>query len=125
MKCFNHHEIDAVAVCRHCGKALCTECVVETEHGICCAGRCERHVGEMNELLNRADKDAQGYRSLGIILIAGAVLLAILTMALPGFMEEWFGKDQPPMGWLMIAGYGLTAITFLAGLFCYRQGMSR
>jgi hypothetical protein len=84
-----------VAICRHCGKALCQECVVETEEGIACHGRCERRVGEMSELLNRAERDARGYRSLGIVLVVGAVMLAVFTMALPGIAQQIFGKGCP------------------------------
>ena len=122
MKCFNHHEKDAVAVCRHCGKALCPDCTVESEHGVSCSGRCERHMGDFNELLNRAEKDAQGYRSLGILLIVASIMMAILTMGLPGFLGESFVKALP-IRLILFAGYGLTVITFLSGLFCYRQGM--
>jgi hypothetical protein len=125
MKCFNHHAQDAVAICQHCGKALCNECLVETEEGIACHGRCERRVGEFNELLNRAENDARSYRSLGIVLVAGAIMLAIFTMALPGIAQEVFGKAQPQIGWLSFAGYGLTALTFASGLICYRQGSPR
>ena len=29
MKCYNHHDRDAFAVCKSCGKALCLECAEE------------------------------------------------------------------------------------------------
>jgi len=122
MKCFNHFEHDAVAICQHCGKALCKECLVESEEGISCRGRCERRIGEFNELLNRSERDSRGYRSLGIVMIVGSIMLAMFTFALPGIAVQIFGKAQPQIGWLSFAGYGMTALTFASGLICYRQG---
>jgi hypothetical protein len=44
MKCFNHRELDAIAVCKHCGRALCAGCVVESSGMSACKGRCEAGV---------------------------------------------------------------------------------
>jgi hypothetical protein len=38
MKCFTHRETEAVGVCRHCGKALCEDCMVVGPTGISCQG---------------------------------------------------------------------------------------
>ncbi len=36
MKCFIHKNKDAIAVCKHCGKAMCDDCSSYSEHsGIC------------------------------------------------------------------------------------------
>ena len=29
MKCFNHHEHDAVGVCKYCMKGVCEQCATE------------------------------------------------------------------------------------------------
>lgn len=44
MKCFNHRELDAIAVCKHCGRALCSGCVAESSGMSACKGRCEAGV---------------------------------------------------------------------------------
>ena len=44
MKCFNHRELDAIAVCKHCGRAICSGCVVESSGMSACKGRCEAAV---------------------------------------------------------------------------------
>jgi len=49
MKCFNHQEREAVAVCRACGKAACQECVIETENGIACRQSCAGSLAERAE----------------------------------------------------------------------------
>lgn len=36
MKCFNHHDRDAFAVCTTCGKGLCLECMKEENGKIVC-----------------------------------------------------------------------------------------
>lgn len=53
MKCFNYSEIDAVAICKSCGRGLCPQCVMEV--GPSCSGkdRCEANVASMNELIQR------------------------------------------------------------------------
>jgi hypothetical protein len=40
MKCYNHPEREAVAVCRACGRAVCHDCGPETENGFACQQRC-------------------------------------------------------------------------------------
>lgn len=44
MKCFNHRELDAIAVCKHCGRALCSGCVADSSGMSACKGRCEAEV---------------------------------------------------------------------------------
>jgi hypothetical protein len=53
MKCFYHPQTDAVAICKNCGKGLCTECVSDVGHGAACKGKCESEVQGFNELIQR------------------------------------------------------------------------
>ncbi len=44
MKCANHIETDASAVCVNCGTAVCRECSITTTHNrIVCSERCRQH----------------------------------------------------------------------------------
>ena len=36
MKCYNHHDRDAFAVCTSCGKGLCLECIKEVKGKVLC-----------------------------------------------------------------------------------------
>lgn len=36
MKCYNHHDRDAFAVCKACGKGLCLECAEEVNGEMVC-----------------------------------------------------------------------------------------
>lgn len=40
MKCFTHRDVDALGVCKQCGKALCENCLAVSETGIYCRGAC-------------------------------------------------------------------------------------
>jgi len=82
MKCYNHPEIDAVGLCKSCGRGLCHECVSEVGTSISCKSRCESDVAAINELLQRgrtAYQKASGtfIRSGIFILLLGAVFLII------------------------------------------------
>src|SRR5687767_8410308 len=87
MKCFYHHEKDAVGTCRSCDKGLCPDCAVDLTYGLACRGRCEdavrklialrqeslnaREVGERALLANRSSRRTTA--AFGAVL--GALLL--------------------------------------------------
>ena len=53
MKCFNHRELDAIAVCKHCSRGICPQCVAEVGVSMACKGRCEAEVATLNDLVQR------------------------------------------------------------------------
>jgi len=53
MKCYNHNGIDAIGICKSCGKGLCQECVVEIEGSLSCKNKCEETVRNLAILLKR------------------------------------------------------------------------
>jgi hypothetical protein len=53
VKCFYHHEQDAVGLCKSCNRALCPECAAEAGRGIACKGRCEEHAPKLSDLIDR------------------------------------------------------------------------
>jgi hypothetical protein len=53
MNCFNHHDIAAVGTCKHCGKGLCPECLVDLGHGLACRGSHEQVVADISALVAR------------------------------------------------------------------------
>lgn len=56
MQCFNHTEVDAVAICKSCGKALCKSCSTEITNGIACKNSCERRVNMLNQMIDNNEK---------------------------------------------------------------------
>jgi hypothetical protein len=51
MRCFTHREIEAVAVCRGCGRGTCSECLTDVGGVIACRGRCEGRVAALEQVL--------------------------------------------------------------------------
>jgi len=49
MRCFVHHDHEAVGICRACGKGLCPDCAVDLGHSISCKGACEQKAQEFHE----------------------------------------------------------------------------
>lgn len=54
MRCFNHSEVRAVGLCKHCNKALCHECANDLGYGLACRDVHERQVASMNGIVERA-----------------------------------------------------------------------
>jgi len=54
MKCFNHRNSDSIAICKACGKALCSECIADLGHSISCKGSCEEKAELLQSILNRS-----------------------------------------------------------------------
>ncbi len=56
MKCFNHHDADAIGQCKHCSKGLCTECVTDLGNGLACKDVHEEEVELLNSLIENNKK---------------------------------------------------------------------
>ena len=54
MKCYFHPEIDAVAICKNCGKGICPECAADVENGMACRNSCEEKVKAINSLFEKS-----------------------------------------------------------------------
>jgi hypothetical protein len=95
MKCYTHRDIEAVAVCRSCGRALCRECVTEVGLSCSCKGRCESVVAAMNELVERGRTAYQKtsvlqHRNGVFIILLGVAFLALGVIDLSrGEASEW------------------------------------
>tara|TARA_R110002050_G_scaffold300599_1_gene470723 strand:+ start:2971 stop:3357 length:387 start_codon:yes stop_codon:yes gene_type:complete len=107
MKCFNHAEIDAVAICKNCNKGLCKDCLTEVENGIACTATCVEEVNQVNSLINRNKqsyntasgaymRNAYIYGGMGIIFI----IFGLQTEGLTGFLSL--------MGLLFLVGAGFS-----------------
>jgi hypothetical protein len=82
MKCFRHPDVDAVALCKQCCKALCAACAVEGQGGISCSGTCAEKVERQHTLLHGARQSlgaaaAALRRSAYFMAVAGAAMLVL------------------------------------------------
>ena len=96
MKCIQHSEHDAVAVCLACGRALCPQCVAFSGDAAACAGRCESTV----DLLTSQRRNAlAGYK----LFVDGKFqdeTLAMLQMRLK-HSKFWLGILLIPIAYLL------------------------
>ena len=102
MKCFNHRELDALAVCKHCGRALCANCSAEVGLAVACKGRCEAEVASILDLHQRGktayDKAAASHSKNGVFI--GLMGLGFTLFGLVGWGNG--GGFMLPMGLLFL-----------------------
>jgi len=114
MRCFYHQDLEAVGLCKHCSRGICSACAAETEDGLACSGRHEVQVDRVTQLINRnaAVNGRVGpihYAQLGIYVI-GALVFALLSIGL--FMDE----EQRLYGFLLLLPAGTLGLLALANL---------
>jgi hypothetical protein len=51
MQCFNHHDVPAVGMCKHCCKGLCAACAADLGFGLACHGEHEEQVRVVHAML--------------------------------------------------------------------------
>jgi len=109
MRCFRHTEADAVALCKHCMRGVCGDCVVSTPGGVACGDECAAEVGAARRVLLRSDRNATLQRMqprfLALFLVAVGVWFVVMG-ALDGKLGVWL------MGALFVA-FGLGAFWVL------------
>lgn len=115
MKCYYHHQKDAVAICKNCNRALCSECAAEVENGIACKGRCEGQVERFNMVMQRNDKS---YERVSKTHMSNALLFGLFSVvfiALGILMDH--SKDSAGV-WFIILGLAFV----LSSFFSYSNG---
>lgn len=113
MRCFNHRDREGLAICKHCGKALCGDCLVESPAGVSCRGECESKVRTLERIFQQANatgtRQKKGFRFGGVLFgVLGLVFLALGT----------FSQDTAFRFYLFAMG----SILLLAGIYAFRMG---
>jgi hypothetical protein len=107
MKCFNHSEVDAIGVCKHCNKGLCRECAVEAAGSLSCRGACEQQVALVNRLTLQA---GASYAKTSRAYLRSTLVYVILVFA--------FRTDISLLRTLLII---MAVVFFLGGVFYFRS----
>lgn len=81
MKCYNHPESDAVAICKNCQRALCMNCAVDVINGMACKDKCESEVKAINELFIRGKT---AYQKTSSAYMSGAIIYGLLGLLFTG-----------------------------------------
>ena len=100
MKCYTHSEVDAVGVCRACGRALCRDCVTEVS-GICyCKGRCESSIKTNDQI--QAEVRALAKQGWASVLRTGWVNAVLAALLLPFGILAVVQKEKDGFGNFML-----------------------
>lgn len=87
MKCFVHHDRDAVGICPSCFRGVCPDCAVDLGRGLACRDRCEIEVRRLYDLRDFSfaqpsvqkkvlDRTGQQTRMAGIFnIVLGAIFI--------------------------------------------------
>lgn len=107
MKCFNHRELHAIAVCKHCGKALCSSCTANVEGVLACKDICETAAVDYVRLFKRSAQNLKMqptiYRSLAYFLYG----VSALSVGIGGYMayiNEFRAPEALLFGWGGLSG---------------------
>lgn len=111
MKCFYHHDTDAVALCKNCQRGLCPGCAADLADGTACKERCEVQVAAINEVMER---NKTGYQKAGSAYARNAIVYFLL-----GAMMCLIGALTLPTGYVMIA---LGVVMFIGAGLSYSSG---
>lgn len=112
MRCFYHHQVEAVGSCKNCNKGLCPECAVDVGDGLACKGQCETKVQDHNTYIAKC---LTMLRVSEESIIWGAIFIAILGLGfvlvgLYFFVNQdefdWFFLFPLFMGLAMLGGTG-------------------
>lgn len=95
MECFAHTGVNAVGVCRHCGKAICRGCAIDQGGGLACSEVCAKAVGEANQVAERA-KMIYGIGGRRRIVSTQLVHMSLTTILFPALgFYMWLGLRMP------------------------------
>ncbi len=110
MKCFNHHEIDAVGICKHCSKALCNSCHTDLGDGLACKGVHEEKVKLINRLIETNTKLTKNYSGVIFNLICGLIFFVY------GLIDH--------MNFLVMLGLAFIILSMVGGYTTYKSKRS-
>lgn len=98
MNCFTHHNVAAVAVCKVCGRAICSACAVDLGYAVACSERCEKDASELHQMNAKAKriyglggaKKLTPMAPLIWILLASPFIFTLISVYMRRGKIEWF-----------------------------------
>jgi hypothetical protein len=118
MKCIKHNATDAVAVCAHCGRALCSECIQNpAAPRLVCSTNCSEALSRSEKalemILRQSVRSAQA--SAFYCYLCGALSAAAAVVA-------WFMLPSP---FLILFTAGCAVTLILSGIWYGRAARQR
>jgi len=122
MKCANHPQADAIAICIHCGAGVCAGCARKTPAGrTVCSPECAKNLAEAESTLAAIRRKTQGGHRLTGYFCGGASAVLGIFAALAGLDRQW-DVFLPQL--LLTAGLGASGFFYLR-LANHHEGDSR
>ena len=118
MKCRNHAERDAVAVCSQCWQPLCHECCISTSEKIFCKDGCEEEQQRVENLRKINLKVANEARRSIVPAYAGGVGLMMLAAGYFMFREA-VSLDSDEMRVMAYIAGGLGALPIIGAIAAF------
>ena len=81
MKCFEHHEVDAIGICTHCGKGACPDCIKVSATQVACCRDCLKEI-TWNKGLAKLKTEVSIVRSNRTILLAKVSIVIGIWVAM-------------------------------------------
>ena len=118
MNCFYHSDRSAVGLCKHCSKALCTDCASDLEHGLACANKHEDEVNNLHMLISKNTKVYAAAPKSSLIAPSFYLFMG-LVFAVFGFISK---RGMTDLLFIMGVGFVFFAIvTFIQNRKLYRK----
>jgi hypothetical protein len=113
MKCFKHASVEAIALCRHCGRAVCHDCIPdETVAQIVCSEACALALARDAKAVQMVlDKSTQNAKASAFYCYLTSGLSAAAAVA------AWFMLPSP----FLIYFTGACALVLFAAGFWYSR----
>jgi len=91
MKCFNHRDVEAVAVCVHCGMALCGTCAVRSKNGtLVCSEPCGTASKQLEDFISRiGNVNDRTLLSVAYSYFGLAAICAPMGIGLYFYLHTW------------------------------------
>ena len=112
MECFNHPSIQAVGICKTCGKALCRSCVIERDFIVACSEACAKDATEVHEM-NQCGKKIYGIGVAQTKVPSGVIVWLLFAALFGGFSIFISIRDQEPDWFTLLSA---VVFFFIAGL---------
>ena len=115
MNCYRHNARNAVAVCKNCGKATCSDCCADTGQGIACGPTCAEEIQAAYRLKTRLKQSfGIGSKLRMPVSVATYSLFGLILLLVGGYLSY----SRPEIDYLTL---GMSAVFFVMSAVTYKR----
>ena len=100
MNCFNHIDVAACGICKHCQKAVCKSCLELVDGSVSCKGSCEKQVQVLNQII---EKSSQSLTTTESVYIRNAFFGVLMGLLFSGFGVFSYFRNGNTFSYFMMA----------------------